>query len=251
MLRCPARFFIGFFDRHGFLNIDDRPEWQTVRGGSREYVRALLADSRLALRLSTPIESIRRQPNQVLVRTRRGDVEPFDHVFLACHSDQALQLLEAPTRAEREVLAALPYAANEAILHTDETILPRNRLARAAWNYHLLRDPQEAVALTYDMNVLQSLQDAPTRFLVTLNHRRAIDESRVLRTFQYAHPVYLPEGVAAQARHRELNGEQRTYFCGAYWRNGFHEDGVVSARQALAHYAEDFSRAQLPLSRVG
>jgi predicted NAD/FAD-binding protein len=251
MLRCPARFFIGFFQRHGFLNIDDRPEWQTVRGGSREYVRALLAQSRLRLKLSTPIESIRRQPNQVLVRTRAGDVEAFDHVFLACHADQALRLLETPTRAEREVLGALPYAANEAILHTDASILPRAPLARAAWNYHLLRDAQEPVALTYDMNVLQSLHDAPVKFLVTLNHRRAIAEDRVLRTFEYAHPVYTPAAVAAQARHRELNGAHRTYFCGAYWRNGFHEDGVVSAQNALAHFAQDLARAEQPLPRVG
>jgi uncharacterized protein len=251
MLQFPARFFIDFFDRHGFLNIDDRPVWQTVNGGSRQYVRALLAASRARMRLSTPIESIRRTPEHVLVRTRPGQVDTFDQVILACHSDQALALLEAPTRAEREVLGAMPYAANEAILHTDASILPRRPLARAAWNYHLLRDPQEPVALTYDMNVLQGLRDAPNRFLVTLNHRAAIDERHILRTFQYDHPVYTPAGVAAQARHRELNGAQRTYFCGAYWRSGFHEDGVVSAQAALAHFAEDLERAQLPLSRVG
>jgi len=251
MLSFPARFFIGFFDRHGFLNVDHRPVWQTVRGGSREYVRALLAATRATVRLSTPVESIRRLPNQVLLRTRNGDVEAFDHVFLACHSDQALALLEAPTPAESESLGAMPYAANEAILHTDSSILPRRRLAQAAWNYHLLRDPQEPVALTYDMNVLQDLQGAPARFLVTLNHRGAIDERRVLRTFQYTHPVYTPAGVAAQARHRELNGARRTYFCGAYWRSGFHEDGVVSAQAALAHFGEDLERAQLPLPRVG
>ncbi len=251
MLHFPARFFIGFFDRHGFLNIDDRPVWQTVRGGSRQYVRALLQASRARVRLSTPIASIRRTPDHVLVRTRSGEVDTFDQVFLACHSNQALGLLDAPTRAEHAVLGAMPYAANEAILHTDASILPRRRLAQAAWNYHLLRDPQEPVALTYDMNVLQGLHDAPTRFLVTLNHRAAIDESRILRTFQYDHPVYTPAGVAAQARHRELNGAQRTYFCGAYWRSGFHEDGVVSAQAALAHFAADLERAQLPLSRVG
>jgi predicted NAD/FAD-binding protein len=250
MLQFPARFFVDFFDRHGFLSVDDRPVWQTVRGGSREYVRALLAATPARLRLSTPVASIRRQPGQVTVRTGRGDVESFDQVFLACHSDQALAMLEAPTRAEDEVLRAFPYAANEAILHTDESLLPRRPLARAAWNYHLLRDPQEPVALTYDMNVLQSL-DAPVRFLVTLNHRRAIDERRILRSFAYHHPVYLPRGVAAQKRHRELNGAQRTYFCGAYWRCGFHEDGVVSAQVALAHFTEDLERAQLPLPRVG
>ena len=251
MLGFPARFFIGFFDRHGFLNVDDRPVWQTVRGGSREYVRALLATMKARVRLATPVVSVRRLPSHVLLRTRAGDVEAFDQVFLACHSDQALALLEAPTPAEQSALGALPYAASEAILHTDTSLLPRRRLAQAAWNYHLLRNPQEPVALTYDMNVLQDLRHAPVRFLVTLNHRDAIDPSRILRSFEYAHPVYTPAGVAAQARHRELNGVQRTYFCGAYWRSGFHEDGVVSAQTALAHFDEDLERAQLPLPRVG
>jgi uncharacterized protein len=251
ILEFPARFFVEFFDRHGFLSVDDRPVWQTVRGGSREYVRALLAAAKARVRLATPVESIRRHAGHVQVRTQRGEVESFDQVFIACHSDQALALLESPSAAEMEVLRAMPFAANEAILHTDTTILPRRRLARAAWNYHLLRDPQEPVALTYDMNVLQGLTDAPEKFLVTLNHRAAIDERSIIATFQYDHPVYTPRGVAAQRRQRELNGAQRTYFCGAYWRNGFHEDGVVSAQAALAHFAEDTARAQLPLSRVG
>jgi len=250
MLGFPARFFVEFFDRHGFLSVDDRPVWQAVRGGSREYVRALLARARLDLRLSTPIESIRRLPNEVRVRTTGGTVEPFDYVFLACHSDQALRLLESPSAAEREVLGAFPYAANEVLLHTDERLLPRRPLAQAAWNYHLLADPQEPVAVTYDMNVLQSL-DAPVRFLLTLNHRKAIDERKVLGSFSYDHPVYSPQAVVAQARHREVNGAERSYFCGAYWRCGFHEDGVVSAQAALAHFDEDLARAELPLLRVG
>ncbi len=253
MLDFPARFFVDFFDRHGFLSIDERPVWQTVRGGSREYVRALERAMRAKVHLSTPVAGIRRTAQEVRVRTARGDVEAFDHVFLACHSGEALALLERPTIAEREVLVAFPYARNEAILHTDASLLPRRPLARAAWNYHLLRDPQEPVALTYDMNVLQSL-DAPERFLVTLNHRDAIDPRTILGHWDYDHPVYLPEGVAAQRRHRELNGARRTYFCGAYWRFGFHEDGVVSAQTALAHFAEDCERnhhAQLPLQRVG
>lgn len=250
MLGFPARFFVDFFDRHGFLSIDQRPVWQTVRGGSREYVRALLAAARIDLRLATPVDSIRRLSDGVRIRTRRGDVEGYDHVFLACHSDQALRLLEAPTVAEAEVLRAFPYAANEVILHTDQRLLPRRTLARAAWNYHLLADPQEPVAVTYDMNVLQALE-APVRFLVTLNNRAAIDERQVLRTFSYDHPVYSPRAVAAQQRHRELNGAARSYFCGAYWRSGFHEDGVVSAQVALAHFKEDLGRAQLPLRRVG
>jgi predicted NAD/FAD-binding protein len=136
------------------------------------------------------------------------------------------------------------------VLHTDERLLPRRRLARAAWNYHLLREPQDRVAVTYDMNVLQSL-DSRTRFLVTLNYRREIDPRRIIRAFEYHHPVYLPGGVAAQRRHRELNGAHRTYYCGAYWRYGFHEDGVVSARDAVTHFREDLQRAERPLSRVG
>ncbi len=250
MLGFPARFFIEFFARHGFLNVDDRPVWQAVRGGSREYVRALLASTRLNLRLATPVRSLRRLPNEVRVRSGRGDVESFDHVFLACHSDQALALLEDADPLEREVLGAFPYAASEVILHTDESLLPRRTLARGAWNYHLLADPQEPVAVTYDMNVLQSL-DAPVRFLVTLNHRRAIDERRVLRRYSYDHPVYSPRAVAAQSRHRDVDGARRTYYCGAYWRSGFHEDGVVSAQRALQHFEEDLARAQLPVRRVG
>ncbi len=253
MLDFPARFFVDFFDRHGFLSVDDRPLWQVVRGGSREYVRALERAMRAKVHLSTPVAGIRRTAQDVRVRTTRGDVETFDHVFLACHSVEALGMLEQPTAAEREVLEAFPYARNEAILHTDASLLPRRPLARAAWNYHLLRDPQEPVALTYDMNVLQSLE-APERFLVTLNHRDAIDPRTILGRWEYDHPVYLPKGVAAQRRHRELNGAQRTYFCGAYWRFGFHEDGVVSAQAALAHFADDSERnrhAQRPLQRVG
>jgi predicted NAD/FAD-binding protein len=250
MLGFPARFFVEFFDKHGFLSVDERPVWQTVRGGSREYVRRLLADTRASLRLSTPIAGIRRQPGQVTLRTTRGEVENFDRVFIACHSDQALRMLESPTPAEREVLSAFPYAANEVVLHTDASLLPRLPLARAAWNYHLLRDPQEPVAVTYDMNVLQSIT-APVRFLVTLNHRRAIDSRHVLGSYQYHHPVYLPAGVAAQRRHRELNGSLGTYYCGAYWRYGFHEDGVVSAQSALAHLEEDLRHAEQPLQRVG
>ena len=240
MLSFPARFFVDFFERHGFLNIDNRPQWQAVKGGSREYVRKLIAAMKADVRLSTPIEGVRRRPNEVEVCTRLGEVDRFDHVFIACHSDQALDILSDPTPAEREVLSAFPYAANEAILHTDTSLLPRRPLARAAWNYHALKNPQQPVALTYDMNILQTL-DAPTRFLVTLNHADAIDKSKIIQRIAYHHPVYLPAGVAAQARHREVNGARRTYFCGAYWRYGFHEDGVVTAMRALEHFQWDIA----------
>jgi predicted NAD/FAD-binding protein len=243
MLACPAGFFIGFFDRHGMLSVDERPQWQAVRGGSREYVRKLLAATRAIVRLKTPVVQVTRMPGQVIVRTRAGDAEHFDAIFFACHSDQALASLHRPTQAERDVLSAFPYAANEAILHTDISLLPRTRLARAAWNYHALATDQQAVALTYDMNVLQTIK-APVRFLVTLNNSQAIDERQIIDRFSYHHPVYLPAGVAAQARHREINGTLGTYYCGAYWRYGFHEDGVVSAMRALEHFDADLRMSQ-------
>jgi len=249
ILDFPARFFIDFFARHGFLNISDRPVWRTVRGGSREYVRRMLSKLRATVRVSTPVASIRRLPHQVQIRTAAGAVESFDQVFIASHADQALRMLDDPTPAEREVLGSFPFAANETVLHTDDSVLPRRPLARAAWNYHLLAQPQDPVALTYDMNVLQNIA-APVKFLVTLNHTRAIDEEKILRRFMYHHPVYLPQGAAAQARHREINGARRTYYCGAYWRCGFHEDGVVSGQAAVDHFRKDTSE-ELPLQRLG
>lgn len=238
MLGFPARFFVDFFDRHGFLNVDDRPVWRAIKGGSREYARKLVAPFRSRIRLATPVAGVRRDAAGVAVRTTRGEVERFDHVFFACHSDQALAMLEDPTPAEREILGAFPYQANEAILHTDVRMLPRRPLARAAWNYHLLPDSSGPVALTYDMNVLQTLT-APEVFMVTLNRGGDIDPAKVLGRYTYHHPVYTPGAVAAQRRRAEVSGVNRSYYCGAYWRYGFHEDGVVSALWAL----EDFARA--------
>ena len=241
MLSFPARFFVEFFDKHGFLNVDDRPVWQAIKGGSREYMTKLAEPFRQHIRLNSRVMGLRRDATGVTLRLAQGTVERFDHVFIACHSDQALHLLEAPSEAERSVLGAFPYQENEAILHTDESLLPRTPRARAAWNFHLLdvRDnrSRDRVALTYDMNVLQSL-DAPVKFLVTLNRKADIEPAKVLKTITYHHPVYLPAGVAAQKRRAEISGVNRTFYCGAYWRYGFHEDGVVSAEWAL----EDFER---------
>jgi len=231
MLQFPARFFVEFFDRHGFLNINHRPRWRTVCGGAREYVRALTNSFRARIRTRARVTGVQREAARVSVRSARGDVEHFDQVVLACHSDQALALLEQPTPQEQEILGAFPYQENEAVLHTDAALLPRNPRARAAWNYHAPDSDQDRVALTYDMNVLQSIQ-SQRPLLVTLN-RDDIEPSQVLQTFTYHHPVYLPAGVAAQKRRREISGVNRTLYCGAYWRYGFHEDGVVSAQRAV------------------
>jgi uncharacterized protein len=238
MLSFPARFFVDFFDRHGFLNVDDRPVWRAIKGGSREYARRLVAPFRDRIRLSTPVAGVRRDADGIALRTARGDVERFDHVFFACHSDQALKILDDPSPLESELLGAFPYQRNDALLHTDTRMLPRRPLARAAWNYHLLEKTSGPVALTYDMNVLQTLA-APEVFMVTLNRGGDIDASKVLGEYSYEHPVYTPGAVAAQRRRAEISGVNRTYYCGAYWRYGFHEDGVVSALWALA----DFARA--------
>jgi len=231
MLGWPAHFFIDFFERHGFLNVNDRPRWRAIKGGSREYARKLTAPYAQGIRVSTPVAGIERSDSEVLVRTRRGDVERFDHVILACHADQALALLEQPTTREIEILSAFPYQENEATLHTDPRMLPRKRLARAAWNYHALDRHQERVAITYDMNILQTLA-SPEPLLVTLNRNEDIDPARIIRSETFHHPVYTPAAVAAQARRREISARNRTSYCGAYWRYGFHEDGVVSGEWA-------------------
>lgn len=240
MLDFPARFFVDFFERHGFLNIDDRPVWRTITGGSREYARRVTAPFGERVRLSTPVARILRDADGVTLIDHRGERERFDSVFIACHSDQALGMLAEPTGEEREILGAFPYQPNAAVLHTDETVLPRTPLARAAWNYHLRNPDTERVALTYDMNVLQSL-DAPCKFLVTLNHDD-IDPSKILGRYVYDHPVYTPAAVAAQGRRAQISGQHHTYYCGAYWRYGFHEDGVVSALWALQDYARNHGR---------
>jgi predicted NAD/FAD-binding protein len=237
MLDFPARFFVRFLDNHGMLSIDDRPVWRTVCGGSARYVERLTATFRHRVRLNAPVEWIRRPSGGAIVKARGHEAVRYDAVFVACHSDQALALLADASPAERAVLGAIPYQRNEAVLHTDSRLLPQRRRAWAAWNYHV-RPGGEGVALTYNMNILQRL-DAPRPFLVTLNRTDAIDPSRVVKRLVYHHPLFTRESVAAQAQHAEVNRGRRTYYCGAYWRNGFHEDGVVSALEAVRHFEDD------------
>lgn len=248
MYAFPAGFFIRFFHNHGLLSVSDRPQWHVIKGGSREYVRKLTAPFADRIRTQSPVESIVRHTDHVSIKVAGEEVEKFDQVFIATHSDQALRMLKDATAAEREILGAIPYQSNEAVLHTDASVLPKRQLAWASWNYHLLKNEQQHVPVTYNMNILQGI-NAPVQFCVTLNNSAAINPDKILKRVSYDHPMFTPQGMTAQQRQHEINGVNRTYFCGAYWRYGFHEDGVVSALNAIEHFREQ-QHAQLPLRRA-
>jgi predicted NAD/FAD-binding protein len=227
MWSFPAGFLAEFFENHRVLQLRDRPAWRSITGGSRRYVEALIAPFRDRVHLGAPVRRIQRCPGEVVVVLDDSSAL-FDEVVLAVHSDRALRMLADPSRTEAEVLGAIPYQRNEAVLHTDARLMPERRSAWASWNYHLLDRPTGRTTVTYHMNRLQSLP-AERDFFVTLNLREAIDPGAVIRTIDYAHPVFTPEGIAAQRRWSTISGKRRTHYCGAYWRWGFHEDGVWSS----------------------
>lgn len=232
----PARHFLRFFENHGLLNLKDRPRWRTVKGGSKSYVEPLTRPFRDRIRTSSPVDSIHRDRDGVTVSARGGEAERFDQVVIAAHSDQALCMLQDPSPAEREILGAIGYQENEAILHTDASVLPRSRRAWASWNYHIPEAGSNRVALTYHMNTLQGL-DAPEEFCVTLNQDTMIDPGKIIRRIMYHHPVFDTPAIEAQHRHGEISGfATRTHYCGAYWGYGFHEDGVNSALRVAAAF---------------
>jgi len=235
MLHFPARFFVRFFHHHGMLTVNNRPQWRTIKGGSANYVEKLTEPFKHQIKLNTPITSIQRQNSRVLVKTQFSEEESFDFIFIACHSDQALQLLSDASSIEKEILGAIPYQENSVYLHHDAIVLPKRKRAWAAWNYHLSANNTHKVGVTYNMNILQNIQ-SPEPILVTLNHTNMINPAKVIKRLKYTHPVYTLAGAKAQARHAEISGHNRTAYAGAYWRNGFHEDGVVSALEALKHF---------------
>jgi predicted NAD/FAD-binding protein len=229
MWSFPALFLARFFENHGMLGLRGRPNWRTVTGGSERYVQAIAAPLGDRLHLGAPVCAITRGLDGVTITVQGAEPLVFDQVVIATHSDQALALLADATWREREILGAIPYQENEAVLHTDQSILPARRAAWASWNYHLPEHPGERTTVTYLLNRLQQLQsDQP--FCVSLNMTDRIDPGHIIERIGYAHPVYTPEGVAAQRRVAEISGpEGLTHFCGAYWGWGFHEDGVRSA----------------------
>jgi uncharacterized protein len=237
MWSFPARFLVRFFAHHGMLSLTRRPQWSTIAGGSARYVDALTVSFADRIRLRTPVVAVARHPSHVDVVPDGAAAEEFDEVVIAAHADQALALLTDPSTAEAEVLGAFAYQPNEAVLHTDRALLPRRRAAWAAWNYHLPPEPRGRCAVTYYMNHLQALA-ADRPFCLTLNRTAAIAPEHVTRVIPYTHPVFTREAMAAQRRHEEISGVQRTHYCGAYWRWGFHEDGVASAHRALARMRE-------------
>ena len=223
----PVEFFIRFFRNHGLLSLKNRPQWRVVEGGSREYLAPLIQRFASNLRTRMPVETIMRPPGKpVTVRFKNGLQREFDEVVIATHSDEALAMLGDPTEDEKSVLGALPYRDNEVILHTDTRLLPKQQRAWSSWNYRLKPGNRRAT-VTYNMNILQGL-DAPETFCVTLNDTASINPHRILGRFNYAHPQFTLAGMQAQQRWEDINGQRSTWFCGAYWQNGFHEDGLSS-----------------------
>lgn len=234
MMTFPAKFFVRFFDNHGMLNINDRPQWLTITGGSINYVKKLISPFEKNIKLNSQIKSVERKNDHVAIQFH-DRTERFDWVFFACHSDEALKLIKSPTQDEKNVLKAIPYKDNEVILHFDERFMPRRKLAWAAWNYHVTEDSSSPVSLTYNMNILQNLKtNVPV--LVTLNPQEKIDKHKIIKKLSYAHPQYSLKSIEAQSKHHLISGVNRTSFAGAYWGNGFHEDGVKSAIDAIEQF---------------
>ena len=228
MQNVGVEFFVKFFFNHGLLDVTNRPQWYVIPGGSREYIKPLTQGFSDHIHLNTAIKSVTRENEQVIITFDNGEQSQFDKVIFACHSDQALALLSDATADEKDVLGDIAYTENSVVLHTDVNLLPDRKAAWASWNYLLNKNTDKAAVVTYQMNILQGIQ-SDTQFCVTLNHLEGIDKSKILREFNYHHPVFNQASIAAQKKKHTIDGQNNSYFCGAYWYNGFHEDGVHSA----------------------
>ncbi len=247
ILDMPMKFFIRFFDNHGLLTVTNQPQWYVIRNGSKSYVDSLMQSFNHRVVTETPVRAVYRDANKVGVLTEKFGKEIFDEVIFACHSDQALSLLSNPSNEEREILSAIPYQHNTAVLHSDTRLLPNQKRAWAAWNYQI--NENRGATLTYNMNILQGLNTSQT-YCVTLNQTEQIAPEKVIKVLQYEHPVFNEQSVAAQGRWSEISGKNHTHYCGAYWRWGFHEDGVVSALRVVEQIENGGRHEQLPLRRV-
>jgi predicted NAD/FAD-binding protein len=232
ILEFPAQYLVRFMANHQMLQLRNRAPWRVVSGGSNSYVRAMRARWRVDERLNCPVRRVRREGDRVQIISRSG-AEWFDQVILACHSDECLRILEEPTAPEREILGAMTYRDNEVVLHSDASLLPRDRRAWAAWNAFVPASPNGVCTVSYCMNILQGLTTHEP-LVVTLNRTGAIDPKKILRRMNYRHPVYTQASVAAQSGRPQIQGRRRTWFAGAYWGWGFHEDGLRSAAEVCA-----------------
>ncbi|MEY2928729.1 MAG: hypothetical protein RLZZ583_292 [Pseudomonadota bacterium] len=234
MMEFPAKFFIQFFNNHGMLNINDRPQWLTISGGSINYVNKMIEPFRKKIKLNQNIKYVERKKDHIAIH-HKDRIEKFDWVFFACHSDEALKLIKSPGLHEKNILKAIPYTDNEVVLHYDDHFMPKRKLAWAAWNYHIDDNANSPASLTYNMNILQNLKtEAP--LLVTLNPMQKINKKKIIKTLSYAHPQYSLRSIEAQSKYHLISGVNRTSFAGAYWGNGFHEDGVKSALDAIQQF---------------
>ncbi len=234
-----VEFFVKFFFNHGLLDVTNRPQWYVVPGGSRQYIKPLIRGFADKIKLNTDIKSVTRQNDEVTIEFANGEQSKFDKVIFACHSDQALALLGDATEQEKSVLGAIAYTENSVVLHTDTNLLPDRKAAWASWNYLLNNDTDKAAVVTYQMNILQGIQ-SDTQFCVTLNHLEGISQSKILREFTYHHPVFNQESIAAQKLKHSIDGHNNSYYCGAYWYNGFHEDGVHSGVDVAKQLGVEF-----------
>lgn len=230
MMDFPFYFFVRFFHHHGMLSVDNRPTWRVLKGGSHTYVKKITALLGEQCHINRAVSKVERHADGVSVTDQQGNTLQYDQIIFACHADQALKLLQDDaSTAEREILGAIPFQENDVVLHTDTRLLPERKLAWASWNYFIPHKTQDTVSVTYNMNILQNFESSTT-FCLTLNRTADIDPAKIIRRFNYAHPTFTLEGVAAQNRHAEISqANLRSHYCGAYWFNGFHEDGVKSA----------------------
>ena len=233
ILKMPALFFIKFFNNHGLLQVKNRPQWWVIKNGSKQYVKKIINQFNGTINLNTPVIKVSRNENQVIIKTKTNS-DVFDAVIFATHSDQSLRLLQDYSDDEKNILSKIKYQKNTALIHTDTSILPKRKNAWSSWNYLLNKD-DDTVTLTYNMNILQSLNASKT-YCVTINDCDLVDKDKIIKKINYEHPLFTKDTIESQNNKNLINGVNNTYFCGAYWGNGFHEDGVNSALDVCKHF---------------
>jgi predicted NAD/FAD-binding protein len=231
------RFFAQFFENHGMLNLFDRPQWRVIKGGSRQYILRLIKSFNNKIRINSPVDKIIRKDQGVEVIVNKQNKELYDRVIIATHSDQALKMIENPSKAEKQILGAINYQTNVAHLHSDCSVLPKKRNAWASWNYFKPNKQKDETTVTYYMNMLQNLA-MPKDICVSLNMEEYIDPKKVIKKIIYEHPVFTTDAILAQKRHKEIDGIDKIHFCGAYWGSGFHEDGLNSALSVCEYFGK-------------